>query len=211
MGDGSRASKAEAKQPVTPGSTTATSRTSTYSHPSPPSSSSSALLDASFRTWRLHGALGPGTTQGGGKPSTSTDGHLIAQGNTAEKAVARVLGHPERGQQGQPWDRVNGTGFVAACDGDYADAIDVKHFPVDRLFMAESYGTVSKASAEYIGWCGAMHASNGSRTGPFMAPTTLAPAASTCTTSLPSRTPLIVAACVAASRRYRSLPPLAAW
>ena len=71
--------------------------------------------------------------------------------NTAEKAVARVLGHPGRGQHGEPWDRVNGTGYVAACDGDYADAISVKRFPV-RLFMSESYGTVSKASAEYIGW-----------------------------------------------------------
>ena len=86
---------------------------------------------------------------GGGKPST-TDGHLIAQGNTAEKAMAQVLGHPQRGQQGEPWDRVNGTGFVAARDGDYADAVGTKRFH-DRLFVSESYGTVSKASADYLG------------------------------------------------------------
>ena len=145
MGDGSRASKAEAKQRhawLNDG------HIPDIYHLSPIPS----LIE--FKCWTphfAHGALGRGTTQGGGKPST-TDGHLlVAQGNTAEKAIACVLGHPGRGQPGEPWDRVNGTGYVAARDGDYADAIDVKRFPV-RLFMSESYGTVSKASAKYIGW-----------------------------------------------------------
>ena len=88
----------------------------------------------------------------------------------------------------EPWNRVNGTGYVAACDGDYADAIDVKHFPV-RLFMTESYGTSRKLARTTSGGYAAMRASSGSLTEPFMVPTAPAPAASTCTISPLSRMP----------------------
>ena len=73
-------------------------------------------------------------------PSTS-DGRLVAFGNTLESAIKTVLGLKQRGTDGErAFDRTTGEGFVAACDGDYADALRKKRSLV--LFLTESSGAV---------------------------------------------------------------------
>ena len=85
-------------------------------------------------------ALGHGSAAKGGAPSTA-DGHLIAFGNTLESLIKSTLGLKQRGAEGQrPFDRPSGEGFVAACDGDYADALRKKRSVV--LFLTESSGAV---------------------------------------------------------------------
>ena len=66
-------------------------------------------------------ALGRGSARCGGAPSTA-DGHFIAFGCTEEdlrKKVFRLeqIGSPSTAP-GSAFDRTNGTGYVAACDGD---------------------------------------------------------------------------------------------
>ena len=52
-----------------------------------------------------------------------------------------VLGLKQRGTEGQrPLDRTTGVGFVAACDGDYADALRKRRSVV--LVNTESTGAV---------------------------------------------------------------------
>ena len=85
-------------------------------------------------------ALGYGSTAKGGAPSTA-DGRLFAFGNTLESAIKTVLGLRQQGVDGQrPFDRTSGEGFVAAHDGDYADALRKRYSVV--LFNAESTGAV---------------------------------------------------------------------
>ena len=85
-------------------------------------------------------ALGYGSAARGGAPSTA-DGRLFAFGNTLESAIKTVLGLRQQGVDGQPpFDRTSGEGFVAAHDGDYADALRKRYSVV--LFNAESTGAV---------------------------------------------------------------------
>ena len=69
------------------------------------------------------GAKGNGSARCGGAASRA-DGHFIALGNTEEHLSVVVLGHPQRGDPAteEQLDRVSGDGWVAAKDGDYADA-----------------------------------------------------------------------------------------
>ena len=89
-------------------------------------------------------ALGYGSTAKGGAPSTA-DGRLFAFGNTLESAIKMVLGLRQQGVDGQPpFDRTSGEGFVAAHDGDYADALRKRYSVV--LFNVESTGARSARS-----------------------------------------------------------------
>ena len=84
-------------------------------------------------------ALGYGSAAKGGAPSTS-DGRLFAFGNTLESAIKTGLGLRQRVDGQKPLDRTSGEGFVAAHDGDYADALRKRYSVV--LFNAESTGAV---------------------------------------------------------------------
>ena len=80
-----------------------------------------------------------------GAPSTA-DGHLIAFGNTLESLVKSTLGLKQRGEEGQrPFDRTSGEGFVAAHDGDYADALRKRRSVV--LFNTETSGAVGPCTS----------------------------------------------------------------
>ena len=79
-------------------------------------------------------ALGYGSAAKGGAPSTA-DGRLFAFGNTLESAIKTVLGLRQQGVDGQrPFDRTSGEGFVAAHDGDYADALRKRYSVVLTCF-----------------------------------------------------------------------------
>ena len=72
-------------------------------------------------------ALGNGSTEKGGAPSTA-DGGDFAFGNTEEALRAKVFGLDERGDKAKgPLDRRTGLGWVAARAGDYADALAKGH------------------------------------------------------------------------------------
>ena len=101
---------------------------------------SSVSASACFTPHHTNQALGYGSAAKGGAPSTA-DGHLIAFGNTLESSIKTVLGLKQIGTDGErPYDRCSGQGFVAACDGDYADALRKKRSVV--LFLTESSGAV---------------------------------------------------------------------
>ncbi|EOD23228.1 hypothetical protein EMIHUDRAFT_239923 [Emiliania huxleyi CCMP1516] len=88
------------------------------------------------------GAKGNGSARCGGAASRA-DGHFIALGNTEEHLSVVVLGHPQRGDPDteEQLDRVSGDGWVAAKDGDYADALTKGHTVI--LLVTESTGAFS--------------------------------------------------------------------
>ena len=88
------------------------------------------------------GAKGNGSARCGGAASRA-DGHFIALGNTEEHLSVVVLGHPQRGDPDteEQLDRVSGDGWVAAKDGDYADALAKGHTVI--LLVTESTGAFS--------------------------------------------------------------------
>ena len=93
-------------------------------------------------------ALGYGSTAKGGAPSTA-DGRLFAFGNTLESAIKTVLGLRQQGVDGQPpFDRTSGEGFVAAHDGDYADAQRKRYSVV--LFNVESTGAIGPRAVRLL-------------------------------------------------------------
>ena len=93
-----------------------------------------------YTPFKVSPALGHGSTAKGGAPSTA-DGCLFAFGNTLESAIKTVLGLRQQGVDGQPpFDRTSGEGFVAAHDGDYADAQRKRYSVV--LFNVESTGAI---------------------------------------------------------------------
>ena len=93
-------------------------------------------------------ALGYGSAAKGGAPSTA-DGRLFAFGNTLESAIKTVLGLRQRGVDGQPpFDRTSGEGFVAAHDGDYADAQRKRYSVV--LFNVESTGAIGPRAVRLL-------------------------------------------------------------
>ena len=72
-------------------------------------------------------ALGHGSTDNGGAPS-SAEGHIYAFGCTAERLCKLVFGLKQIGDEGdRPFSRATREGFVAACDGQYADAQESVH------------------------------------------------------------------------------------
>ena len=88
------------------------------------------------------GAKGNGSARCGGAASRA-DGHFIALGNTEEHIYAAVLGHPQRGDPDteEQLDRASGDGWVAAKDGDYADALSKGHTVIP--LVTESTGAFS--------------------------------------------------------------------
>ena len=94
------------------------------------------------------GALGHGSTEKGGAPST-TDGGIFAFGNTEEALRAKVFGLIERGTRAQgPLDRRTGTGWVAERHGDYADALSKGH--AVQMFGCESTGALFSPFVAYL-------------------------------------------------------------
>jgi hypothetical protein len=88
-------------------------------------------------------ALGLGSLQNGGAPSTS-DGGSFALGNTEESLRALTLGLAERGAPGTRYDRRSGDGWVAGTtDHHYADALS--HGRPVTLLASESSGAISTA------------------------------------------------------------------
>ena len=78
---------------------------------------------------------------------------LIGEGNTLESLLKTVLGLKQRGVDGaRPFDRTTGEGFVAACDGDYADALRKKRSVV--LFNTESSGAVGPRGVRLLAQLG---------------------------------------------------------
>ena len=74
-------------------------------------------------------------------------------GNTLESLLKKVLGLKQRGVDGaRPFDRTTGEGFVAACDGDYADAMRKKRSVV--LFNTESSGAVGPRGVRLLAQLG---------------------------------------------------------
>jgi hypothetical protein len=89
-------------------------------------------------------ALGLGSTRNGGAPSTA-EGHTHAFGCTEENLRKLVLGLKQVGSRsGAPYDRVTGAGFVAAHNGQYADALS-KGVGVS-LLVAETTGALKVRS-----------------------------------------------------------------
>ena len=94
------------------------------------------------------GALGLGSADKGGAPST-TDGGVFAFGNTEEALRAKVFGLTARGERAQgPLDRLTGAGWVAERHGDYADALSRGHGVV--LMGSESTGALFPAFAAQL-------------------------------------------------------------
>ena len=86
-------------------------------------------------------ALGLGSTRNGGAPSTA-EGHTHAFGCTEENLRKLVLGLKQVGSRSDaPYDRVTGAGFVAAHNGQYADALS-KGVGVS-LLVAETTGALA--------------------------------------------------------------------
>ena len=85
------------------------------------------LYEFKCYTWAVrHPKHGGGSTTGGaysgGKPSTA-EGHIYAFGGTEEDLRRNSLGAAARGDPSTAYDRATGTGYVAAHDGAYADAL----------------------------------------------------------------------------------------
>ena len=101
-----------------------------------------------YSTFHSRVALGNGSARCGGAPSTA-DGFFIAFGNTLESLRKRVLGLTQVGTPDEAaFDRTTGQGYVAACDGDYADALR-KRFSV-VLFACEANGALSRPAVRYL-------------------------------------------------------------
>ena len=108
-------------------------------------------------------ALGHGSQRCGGAPSTA-DGHFIAFGNTEEHLRKMTLGLAQRGTPDQPpFSRVTGTGYVAAVDGHYADALR-KHRNV-ILFVTETLGGISARGIQFLHYLSQLAATEGHRDG----------------------------------------------
>ena len=64
-----------------------------------------------------------------------------------------MLGLKQRGTDGErAFDRTTGEGFVAACDGDYADALRKKRSVV--LFLTESSGAIDPRGVRLLAQLG---------------------------------------------------------
>ena len=103
-----------------------------------------------YTPFHVRPALGLGSAKGGA-PSTA-DGWFVAFGNILESLRKRVLGLRQRGRPDEhQLDRTTGRGHVAACDGDYADALQVlqKGFDV-LLFVVESTGAVADHGVRFL-------------------------------------------------------------
>ena len=88
-------------------------------------------------------ALGLGSARRGGAPSTA-DGHFIALGSTEENLRKITVGLAQIGTPDQPpFDRTTGTGFVAAHDGHYSDALTRKPPHPTHLLVTECTGALS--------------------------------------------------------------------
>ena len=86
-------------------------------------------------------ALGLGSERNGGAPSTA-EGHIHAFGCTEKKLRKLVLGLKQVGSRDDaPYDRMTGAGFVAACNGQYTDALS-KGAGVS-LLVAETTGALA--------------------------------------------------------------------
>ena len=97
-------------------------------------------------------ATGRGHTPNGGAPSTS-EGHLIAFGNTEENQTRIVLGLRQIGDEDDgKYDRDSGTGYVAAFDGQYRDALAKGHGTT--LCLAETTGALSPPFMATLRQCG---------------------------------------------------------
>mgnify|MGYP007071508634 CR=1 FL=1 len=89
----------------------------------------------------LGGLAGTHNSAGSGVPS-ERDGGCFALGCTEEAARRTVYGLQQRGlPTDEPHDRRSGRGFVAACAGDYADALGKGHGVL--LLVTESTGALS--------------------------------------------------------------------
>ena len=96
-----------------------------------------------FSPFTAGGLAGARNAAGGGVPS-EREGDRIAFGCTEEAARRRVYGLQQRGlPTDPPHDRHSGRGFVAACAGDYADALSKGHGVL--LLVTESTGALSPA------------------------------------------------------------------
>ena len=103
---------------------------------------------AGYTTFLTSRALGNGSQRCGGAPSTA-DGHFIAFGNTEEALRRKTLGLKQRGAPGQdPYDRTTGIGYVAATDGDYADALRKRRDVI--LFVTEPLGAVCECGVRLL-------------------------------------------------------------
>ena len=81
---------------------------------------------------------------------TAYRGDTHAFGNTEERAVAKVLGVPERSDaQGRAWDHATGIGAVTANKGDYHDAIHVKRNTV-VLFLVSLFGGLAPHALAHV-------------------------------------------------------------
>ena len=113
-GDGSPAARAEAKQ-----------RYAHYNRDHVPDIiyGNTLIEYKCYTTFATSRALGNGSQQHGGAPSTA-DGHFIAFGNTEEDLIRKNYGLKQIGTPEQPpYDRTTGEGYVAAANGDYTDAL----------------------------------------------------------------------------------------
>ena len=85
-------------------------------------------------------ALGLGSDDKGGAPSTA-EGHVYAFGCTEEKLCKLVFGLKQIGSPSDDkYDRTKGAGYVAECDGQYADALS-RNIGV-ALFLVETTGAL---------------------------------------------------------------------
>ena len=108
-------------------------------------------------------ALGHGSSSKGGAPSTA-DGHLIAFGCTEEDLRKKVFGLKLIGSPNEDaFNRLTGKGFVAACDGDYADAIAKRY--KTHLLIVETTGAHNRALMELLRGLGAKAAEKGALDG----------------------------------------------
>ena len=104
-----------------------------------------------------------GSSSKGGAPSTA-DGHLIAFGCTEEDLRKKVFGLKLIGSPNEDaFNRLTGKGFVAACDGDYADAIAKRY--KTHLLIVETTGAHNRALMELLRGLGAKAAEKGALDG----------------------------------------------
>ena len=94
-----------------------------------------------YTPFRGKGALGNGSTRGGGAAST-TDGHSFAFGSTLEYLQALVLGQAGLGAPSDPpLNRRTGVGRVDPKPGDYDDAF--KKGNIVHLLCSENTGALA--------------------------------------------------------------------
>ena len=101
----------------------------------------SALTWKCYTPFRGKGALGNGSTRGGGAAST-TDGHSFAFGSTLEYLRGKVLGQKQMGAPSDPpLNRRTGVGRVDPRPGDYADAFTKGN--IAHLLASETTGALT--------------------------------------------------------------------